>query len=252
VAGTALLGRVAWYVATVVERRNESETARTLVLHVPHWPGHDAGQHVDVRLRAPDGYTAVRSYSIANAVQGEQLELTVEQVPDGEVSPYLVHTLAPGDPLEVRGPLGGWFVWRPLSPEPVQLVAGGSGIVPLMAMIRARAQAHLRAPFQLIYSVRTPEATIYFAELQRHTAEDAGLAVTYVYTRATPPDWPRPAQRIEAALIAESALPAKQNPACYVCGPTAFVEAVAGLLAEAGYDASRIKTERFGPSGGTS
>jgi ferredoxin-NADP reductase len=251
-AGTALLGRVAWYVASVIERRDESETARTLVLQVPDWPGHDAGQHVDVRLRAPDGYTAVRSYSIANAAQGEQVELTVEQVADGEVSPYLIHTLAPGDPLEIRGPLGGWFVWRPVSLEPVQLVAGGSGIVPLMAMIRTRARAQLHAPFQLIYSVRTPEAMMYSAELQQRAAKDDGLTVTYVYTRATPPGWLRAAQRIDAALIAESALPAKRNPACFVCGPTAFVEAVAGFLGDAGYDSSRIKTERFGPTGGTS
>jgi ferredoxin-NADP reductase len=222
-----------------------------LVLHVPDWPGHDAGQHVDVRLRAADDYTAVRSYSIANAVQGDRLELTVEQVADGEVSPYLVHTLSPGDPLEIRGPLGGWFVWRPVSLEPVQLVAGGSGIVPLMAMIRTRAQTHLHAPFSLIYSVRMPEATIYSAELRQRAAEDDGLAVSYVYTRATPPGWSRAAQRVDAVLIGESALPATQNPACFVCGPTAFVEAVAGFLGEAGYDASRIKTERFGPSGGT-
>ncbi len=251
-AGTALLGRVAWFVASVIERRDESATARTLVLHVPDWPGHDAGQHVDVRLRAPDGYTAVRSYSIANAAQGDRLELTVEQIADGEVSPYLVHTLSPGDPLEIRGPLGGWFVWRPVSLEPVQLVAGGSGIVPLMAMIRTRAQADLRARFRLIYSVRAPEATIYSAELQQRAAEDDGLAVSYVYTRTTPPDWPRAAQRVDASLIAENVLPAKENPACFVCGPTPFVEAVAGFLGEAGYDSSRIKTERFGPSGGTS
>ena len=205
-----------------------------------------------MRLRASDGYTAVRSYSIANAAHGDRVELTVEQVADGEVSPYLVHTLSPGDPLEIRGPLGGWFVWRPVSLEPVQLVAGGSGIVPLMAMIRTRAQTHLHAPFRLIYSVRTLEATIYSAELQQRAAEDDGLSVAYVYTRATPPGWPRAAQRIDAALIAENALPAKENPACFVCGPTAFVEAVAEFLGEAGYDSSRIKTERFGPSGGTS
>jgi ferredoxin-NADP reductase len=252
VAGAALLGRVAWYVGTVLERRDESETARTLVLNVPSWPGHDPGQHVDVRLRAPDGYTAVRSYSIANAPQGERLELTVEQVPDGEVSPYLVHTLSPGDPLEIRGPLGGWFVWRPVSLEPVQLVAGGSGIVPLMAMIRTRAQSQLRAPFRLIYSVRSPSATIYAPELQRRAAAEEHLTVAYLYTRATPAGWPRPAQRIDAGLIAESALPARQNPACFVCGPTPFVETVAALLGDAGYDSSRIKTERFGPTGGTS
>jgi ferredoxin-NADP reductase len=193
----------------------------------------------------------VRSYSIANAAQGERLELTVEELSDGEVSPYLVRTISVGDPLEIRGPVGGWFVWRPDLLEPVQLVAGGSGIVPLMAMIRTRAQTQPRAPFRLLYSVRTPEATIYAEELQRRPVENDGLAVTYAYTRATPRSWSRPAQRIDAGLIAEATFSARQNPACYVCGPTAFVEAAARLLIDAGYDASRIKTERFRPSGGT-
>lgn len=251
-ARAALLGRLAWYLATVVERHDESATARTLVLNVPRWPGHDAGQHVDVRLRAPDDYTAVRSYSIANAAQGERVELTVEQVPDGEVSPYLAYTISPGDPLEIRGPLGGWFVWRPVSLEPVQLAAGGSGIVPLMAMIRTRAQAQLPAPFRLLYSVRSAEATMYAAELQRRAGEDEGFAVSYAYTRVTPPGWPQPAQRIDAAVLAKTAFDANAKPACYVCGPTPFVETVAGLLTAAGYDSSRIKTERFGPSGGPS
>jgi ferredoxin-NADP reductase len=223
-----------------------------LVLTVPTWPGHDAGQHVDVRLRAADGYTAVRSYSIASAPDGERLELTVEELSDGEVSPYLAHTIAPGDALELRGPIGGWFVWHPASRDPVQLVAGGSGIVPLMAMIRTRAQAGNRAPFRLIYSVRSPDAVIYAAELKRRAVEDDGFAVTYAYSRVVPPGWRRPARRIDAALIAQSAFPAEQTPACYVCGPTPFVEAVAGLLGAAGYEASRIKTERFGPSGGSS
>jgi ferredoxin-NADP reductase len=251
-AGAALLGRLAWYAATVLERREESNTARTLVLGVAQWPGHEAGQHVDVRLRAADGYTAVRSYSIANAADGERVELTVEELPDGEVSPYLVETIAPGDPLEIRGPVGGWFVWRPISLEPVQLVAGGSGIVPLMAMIRTRAKSGNRAPFRLLYSVRAPEAAIYAAELQRRAVEDEGLSVTFAYTRATPAQWPRPAGRIDAALIAEAAFAAEQGPACYVCGPTPFVEVIAKLLAQAGYDAARIKTERFGPTGGSS
>ena len=248
-AGTTVLGRLVWYVARVLERHDESSTARTLVLNVPGWPGHDAGQHVDVRLRAPDGYTAVRSYSIANAPQGERVELTVEQITDGEVSPYLAYTISPGDPLELRGPLGGWFVWRPASPEPVQLVAGGSGIVPLMAMIRTRAQAQPRPPFRLLYSVRSPEAVMYAGELQRRALEDDGLSVAYAYTRTTPPGWPQPPQRVNAALLANATFSAKERPACYVCGPTPFVEAVAGLLTEAGHDASRIKTERFGPTG---
>ena len=251
-AGAALLGRLAWYTATVLERREESKTARTLVLEVPQWPGHDAGQHVDVRLRADDGYTAVRSYSIANAAQDERLELTVEELPDGEVSPYLVETIAPGDRLEIRGPVGGWFVWKPASEGPVQLVAGGSGIVPLMSMIRTRARTRNHAPFRLLYSVRAPEAAIYAAELERSALEDAGLGVTFAYTRAAPPGWLRPASRIDAALIADVAFTAQRAPQCYVCGPTPFVEAMARLLGEAGYDASRIKTERFGPTGGSS
>jgi ferredoxin-NADP reductase len=252
VAGATVLGRLAWYVATVIEGRQETNTARTLVLNVPSWPGHDSGQHVDVRLRAADGYTAVRSYSIANAAQGERVELTVEELTDGEVSPYLVRTIAPGDPLEIRGPVGGWFVWRPAFIEPVQLVAGGLGIVPLMAMIRTRAAADLRTPFYLIYSVRTPENIIYAAELQRRGVEDQGLTIAYAYTRETPAGWPKPPARINATFLSQAAFSAEQNPACYVCGPTGFVESVAALLEQAGYDPKRTKTERFGPTGGAS
>jgi ferredoxin-NADP reductase len=192
----------------------------------------------------------VRSYSIGSAPGGERLELTVEEIEDGEVSAYLSETIEPGDRIELRGPIGGWFVWRPSSPGPVQLVAGGSGIVPLMAMIRTRAQARVTAPFRLLYSLRTPDAAIYAAELRRRATEDAGLEVTYAYTRAAPPNWPRPAKRIDRDLIASAAIPAAENPACFVCGPTAFVESVADLLAATGHDTSRIKTERFGPSGG--
>lgn len=251
-AGTAVLGRLVWYVATVIERRDETKTARTLVLNVPAWPGHDAGQHVDVRLRAADGYTAVRSYSIANAAQGERVELTVEELADGEVSPYLVGTIATGDRLEIRGPVGGWFVWRPALNEPVQLIAGGSGIVPLMAMIRTRDAAALQTPFRLLYSVRGPESIIYAEELRRRATADSSLTITYGYTRVTPVGWPRPPQRINAALLSEAAFPSAQSPACYICGPTGFVESVAALLEATGYDPKRIKTERFGPTGGTS
>jgi ferredoxin-NADP reductase len=251
-AGTALLGRLAWYVATVVEAHAETKTARTLLLDVPGWPGNDAGQHVDVRLRAEDGYAAVRSYSIAGAAQDARVALTVEELADGEVSPYLVRTVAPGDRLEIRGPVGGWFVWRPAFIEPVQLIAGGSGLVPLMAIIRTRSAAGLRTPFRLIYSVRSPQAVIYAAELRRRALEDEGLTIAYAYTRVTPPGWPVPPKRVDAALLSEAAFPSAQAPACYVCGPTAFVETVAGLLEQAGYDSRRIKTERFGPTGGTS
>jgi ferredoxin-NADP reductase len=237
---------VNWLVGTVVDVRDESPTARTIALTVAGWPGHVAGQHVDVRLTAPDGYSAARSYSIASAPNGERIELTVEMLADGEVSPYLARELAIGDPLEVRGPIGGWFVWRPTQSERVQLIAGGSGIAPIMAMIRTRAAA-----MRLLYSLREPEAMMYEEELRGIAASDSGVTVTYVYTRKTPADWPKPPGRIDAALFASACWPAAMGATSYVCGPTAFVETAADLLAAAGYDAPRIRTERFGPSGGT-
>jgi ferredoxin-NADP reductase len=249
VAGTAVHGRLSWYVAKVVERRKETETASTLVLDVPGWPGHDAGQHVDVRLRAADGYAAVRSYSIASAPSGERLELTIELMPDGEVSPYLVQTVVPGNSFEILGPIGGWFVWKPDQTEPVQLIAGGSGIVPLMSMIRSRERAGGRAPFRLVYSVRAPETIYYADELRQLKFDNSGVVVTFAYTRTAPVDWPSKPQRIDAALLDANAFASSQNPIAYVCGPTAFVEAAAELLTQTGYDASRIKTERFGPTG---
>ncbi len=237
-----------WLVATVGAKRMETGSARTIVLDVPGWPGSDAGQHVDVRLTAPDGYSAVRSYSIASAPQRDRLELTVEEIAEGEVSPYLMETASPGDRLEVRGPIGGWFVWRPAQTEPVQLIAGGSGLVPLMAMIRARSAAESSAPFRLLYSVRSPADIIYATELKRREIEDA-LDVTYVYTRAAPANSTQRPHRVDAATIARAVWPASALPTCYVCGPSAFVEVVADLLIVAGHDAERVKTERFGPSG---
>lgn len=251
-AGTAIHGGLVWRVGTLVERRRETATAHSLVLDVPDWPGHDAGQHVDVRLTAPDGYSAVRSYSIASAAQEKRLELTIEELADGEVSPYLAETAAPGDPLEIRGPIGGWFVWRPAQTEPVQLIAGGSGIVPLMAMIRTRAQAKSAAPFRLLYSVRSPQAIIYANELEQRVHDDANLGVTFAYTRSVPEGWARAPQRIDATAIMEAAFAPALRPSCYVCGPTPFVEAAANLLIAAGHDADRIKTERFGPTAGGS
>ncbi|HEX3369183.1 MAG TPA: ferredoxin reductase [Candidatus Cybelea sp.] len=248
-AGTAIHGRLNWYVAKLVERRKETPTASTLRFDVPGWPGHDAGQHVDVRLRAEDGYTAVRTYSIASAPMGERVELTVEQMPEGEVSPYLVEAIAPGNPLEILGPIGGWFVWKPDQREPVQLIAGGSGIVPLMAMIRSRRQTGSSAPFRLLYSVRSPEAIYYADELRALAADNSGLEVTFAYTRAAPANSMRTPQRIDAALVAASAFAVSENPITYVCGPTGFVEAAAGFLTQAGYAAPRVKTERFGPTG---
>ncbi|MFI6511895.1 ferredoxin reductase [Streptosporangium sp. NPDC050855] len=249
-ARATVLGRLTWRVATVAAVRDEAPGARTIVLDVPGWPGHLAGQHLDVRLTAPDGYSTQRSYSIASASGGDRLELTVELLPDGEVSPYLAGVLAPGDPLEVRGPIGGWFVWRPETPEPVQLVAGGSGVVPLMAMIRARAAAGADAPFRLLYSAREPGTALYRAELDRLAAAGSGLEVTYAYTRRAPEGWGRPAGRVDADLLARAVWPPGREPAVFVCGPTGFVETVADLLVSAGHEPGLIRTERFGPSGG--
>jgi ferredoxin-NADP reductase len=244
-ARTALPRRLTWHVARLAEVRDETATARTLVFDVPGWTGHLAGQHVDVRLTAADGYSTQRSYSLAAPADGDRVELTVQNVADGEVSPYLTGGMSPGDPVELRGPVGGWFVWRPSSPAPVLLVAGGSGIVPLMAMVRARRQAGVRAPFRLVYSVRTPADVFYAGELRR---PEPGLDVTFLYTREPPEGWARPAGRLTAADL--DAGPGPAAPDCFVCGPTGFVEAVAGVLLDLGHDARKIKTERFGPSGG--
>jgi ferredoxin-NADP reductase len=201
-------------------------------------------------LTAPDGYSAVRSYSIASAPNPEKrVEITVERLPDGEVSPYLTQEVAVGDRLELRGPIGGWFVWRPDQTEPVQLVAGGSGIVPLMAMIRSRVAAGNTAPFRLLYSVREPAAVLYRDELQTRS-ESQSVSLTYAYTRATPKGWPRSPGRVDAALVADATWPSKLGPSCYVCGPTPFVEIAAGFLTACGNRADKIKTERFGPTGG--
>src|SRR4030095_10216301 len=228
-AGAALFGRrMMWRGGTVVAIHDETATARTITLEVSDWPGHIAGQHVDVRLTASDGYSAVRSYSIASAPNAEKrVELTVERLPNGEVSPYLTQELAVGDRLELRGPIGGWFVWRTEQTEPIQLVAGGSGVVPLMAMIRSCAAAGSTAPFRLLYSVREPGAVFYRNELQAISDRDRAVNIDYTYNRAVPKDWPRPPGRIDAPLIASTAWPPNLGPTFYVCGPTSFVETAA-------------------------
>jgi ferredoxin-NADP reductase len=241
-----LTERLRWRVATLVERRDESQAARTLVFDVPGWPGHLAGQHVDLRLTAEDGYSTQRSYSMASAPDGDRLELTVQRVPDGEVSPYLAEVMEPGDQLELRGPVGGWFVWHPEDLAPVVLVAGGSGIVPLMAMIRVRRAAGSRVPFRLVHSVRTPEDRYYQPELR---LGQGGLDVSYLYTRSAPQGAARGPGRIAAADLHRFGWPAEFEPSCYVCGPTGFVEAAADLLVDLGHPADRIRTERFGPTG---
>jgi len=240
VARTAVLGRLTWLVADVVDVRRETASASTLVLDVPGWPGHLAGQHVDVRLTAEDGYSAQRSFSIANAAEGTRVELTVQRVLDGEVSPYLVDEVRPGDRIELRGPVGGYFVWRPEQAEPVLLLAGGSGLVPLMAMVRARAAAASVAPMRLVYSVRGEADVLYADELRRRTD------VRIVYTRTAPPGWVRPPGRVDASLLAQVGWPVDAQPTNYVCGPTAFVEAMADLLVDAGHPPERVRTERFG------
>jgi len=245
---TAIRRRLSWQVATVTDVRRETETARTLVLDVPEWPGHLAGQHLDVRLTAPDGYRASRSYSIASAWTRDTIELTVEQVPDGEVSPYLVDVLKVGDPLEIRGPVGGWFVWKPEQEEPVQLIGGGSGIVPLIAMLRVHATADSTTPVRLLYSVRRPAWVIYVDDLKRLAASDH-VGVHLVYTREAPEGEPR-VGRIDADLIEQLAFTPAESPTTYVCGPTPFVETVADLLVATGHDPARVRTERFGPTGG--
>jgi ferredoxin-NADP reductase len=241
---------MSWRVATVVALRDQSPTARSILLAVPGWPGHAAGQHVDVLLTAPDGYTAVRSYSIASAVDGDRVELTVEQLPDGEVSPYLATELRVGDAFEVRGPIGGWFVWRPDQQEPIQLVAGGSGVVPLVAIARSHAASDNGSPIRLLYSVRDPGSIVHGPELEGLAGRDGGLILTYAFTRSAPLGWDRPPGRVDAALLADSTWPPDLSPTCYVCGPTGFVESVADLLVEAGHDPARVRTERFGPTGG--
>ena len=239
-----------WRTAKVVGLHDETPTARTLALAVRDWPGHVAGQHVDVRLTAPDGYSAVRSYSIASAPSSDgRVEITVERLPNGEVSPYLTQEVMVGDELELRGPIGGWFVWRSDQTEPIQLVAGGSGIVPLMAMLRSRASTGSTAPFRLLYSVREPGAVFYRDELRALSAERDSLIVTYAYTQVTPKDWPRPARRIDAEFIRSRASSPDLRPSSYVCGPTSFVEYATDLLIAAGHDRSRIRTERFGATG---
>jgi ferredoxin-NADP reductase len=238
--------RRGWRPALVVERRQETESACTLVLEVPGWPGHLAGQHIDVRLTADDGYQAARSYSLAAPAAGDRIEITVQVVPDGEVSIYLCEDASSGDTVEVRGPVGGWFVWKPGDRGPVLLVGGGSGVVPLMAMIRSRDEAS-PAPFRLLYSVRTPEDRIYDPELQRRATEDSGLDITFLYTRTAPVGETRPVGRITAADLLRYGWSADLEPSCYVCGPTPFVETAADLLIDLGH--TRIRTERFGPTG---
>jgi ferredoxin-NADP reductase len=239
-----------WTLGVVAELVQETPRVASLVLDVPGWPGHLAGQHVDVRLTADDGYQAERSYSIASAPEDPRLAITVERLEDGEVSPYLVGELRVGDKLELRGPIGGYFVWHASDPRPLLLLAGGSGVVPLMAMLRHRATAMVKAPARLLYSSRTFEDIIYKDELARLAAAGGGLTLSHALTRAQPSGWKGYARRIDRDMLREVAWPKEQSPQAFVCGPTSFVESAATLLVEFGYDPQWIKTERFGATGG--
>ena len=234
-----------WRPARVAEAVRATPSARILRLAVPGWPGNLAGQHVDVRLTAEDGYQAVRSYSLGSYGSGETIELGVDEIPDGEVSPYLVRDVRPGDELEVKGPLGGYFVWRPGGAAPVQLIAGGSGIVPLMAMARAATDAGAAASVRLLYSTRTSENAIYREDVER-AARDGGVAVSWVYTRSAPAGWNGPVGRLDEERLGDSVWTPDDEPINYVCGPTAFVEHVADTLVRLGHPPARIRTERFG------
>ena len=229
----------------------ETRRVRTIVFQVPAWRGHLAGQHVDVRLTAPDGYQAQRSYSIASPPEsGDRVSLTVERLDDGEVSIFLVDDVQTGDRVELRGPIGGYFTWEVGDGGPLMLVAGGSGIVPLMAMLRHRSARGSTVPARLLYSSRSLDDVIYRAELEQLAAGDGALTVLHTLTRAQPPGWTGLSRRVDKQMLADHAWPAAGNPLTYICGPTPFVEVVAQSLVELGHAPLRIKTERFGPTGG--
>ena len=248
-AGTALPGRLTWQLSTVVSTRMETARAKSLMLELPQWPGHRAGQHVDVRLTAEDGYQAERSYSIASAPEDPRLAMTVERLEDGEVSPYLVDELRVGDQLELRGPIGGYFVWEAALGGPLLLIAGGSGIVPLMAMLRHRQAIGSSIPTRLLYSARSYEELIYREELSRLHSSDPTLEIFFTLTRTQPSEWTGYRRRIDEDLLRDIAWPPGRHALSYVCGPTQLVESVAAQLVDLGHAAARVKTERFGPTG---
>ena len=249
-AGAALHGRLTWLTAEVVAIVQETRHVHSVELRVPGWKGHLPGQHVDIRLTAEDGYQAQRSYSIAAPENGESLILTVELVEGGEVSPFLIEDLRVGDRFELRGPIGGYFVWEPAVGGPLQLIAGGSGLVPLMCMTRALAIADPAIPARLLISARSLEEVIYRAELEPLAEQLPGLQMQYTLTRMQPPGWRGYSRRVDLDLLSEAVWPAGEGPLIFVCGPTGFVETVASAMIELGHRAEGVKTERFGPTGG--
>jgi ferredoxin-NADP reductase len=249
-ARAAVRGRLSWTLGEVVDLIDETPRVRSIVLDVPEWIGHRAGQHVDVRLTAEDGYQAQRSYSIASAPEDQRLALTVEGLPDGEVSSYLVGELRAGDTIELRGPVGGYFAWDADMGGPLLLVAGGSGVVPLMSMLRHRDASGAAVGARLVYSSRSWEDVIYRDELERLASATHGPEVVHTLTRSQPPGWTGYARRVDGEMLAETAWPASSMPSAFVCGPTPFVESVAAALVLLGYPATSVRTERFGPTGG--
>jgi ferredoxin-NADP reductase len=248
--GRTVLGRLSWQLGDVVAMQTETARAKSITLALPNWMGHRAGQHVDVRLTAEDGYQAERSYSIASPPEdGQRVTLTVERLDDGEVSPYLTDELRVGDKLELRGPIGGYFVWEASLGGPLLLVAGGSGIVPLMAMIRHRAAVGSMVPTRLLYSSRSFEEVIYRDELDRLVKSGTMLEVVHTLTRSQPPGWTGYARRIDSEMLRVVAWPVEERPLTFICGPTPFVETAAASMVTLGHEPGRIKTERFGPTG---
>jgi ferredoxin-NADP reductase len=242
--------KLAWRIGEVVETSPETPRTKSLFLEIPGWDGHRAGQHVDVRLTAEDGYQAQRSYSIASAPENGRVELLIERLDDGEVSPYLTEELRAGDGLELRGPIGGWFAWDAREGGPLLLVAGGSGIAPLMAIIRHRQAAGNEVPVRLLFSSRSYEEVIFREELESLAAGDETLEITHTLTRSAPPGWQGYDRRIDEEMLGEVAFSPDERPLALVCGPTPLVEAVATTLVGLGHEPARVKTERFGPTGG--
>ena len=250
-AGAAVRRRLSWASAEVVELIEENPRTRSIVLACPGWQGHSPGQHIDIRLTAEDGYQAERSYSLAAPPDGERVVITVELVSDGEVSTFLVEDLQVGDVIELRGPIGGYFVWEPSHGGPLQLIGGGSGVVPLMAILKHRVAVGDRTPVRYLASARSHDDLLYVAELDRMAGADPGISVVHTLTRSHPPGWEGPTRRIDREMLEEHAWPAGDDPLCFVCGPTGFVETVSSTLVAIGYRPERVKTERFGPTGKT-
>ena len=241
---------IPWQIATVTSTHDETPTVRSFTLDLPDWAGHRPGQHVDLRLTAEDGYSVERSYSIASEPErAAEIDITVERIPGGEISPFLHEVVVPGDRIEVRGPIGGYFVWEAALGGPLLLVAGGSGVVPLMAIARHRARSGITVPTRLLFSSRTYEEIIYRDELEELSARGDGFQVTHTLTREQPPSWSGLARRIDEPMLAAALEPLGAATRAYACGPTALVEVVANALVRLGLPPDRIRTERFGPTG---